>query len=158
MITGITLPMMAFAAIGASNPAACRQTVDDAIRLACYDAAIDAMTSTGNVRAATKSPEVLPTPAVPAVSPEEIFGKTDATESAIPRNVEAIESTVTEARKAANRRYVLVLANGQTWAQTDDTVLPLAAGAAVRIHRGAMGSFLLGSGTMKKTMRVKRID
>jgi len=158
----------------ATDPQSCGQIPVDMQRLACYDAAFGPPAHSGAAIAAppAATPTTPTTPTTsstttappPSVTPEAIFGKVDSADSKLltralgVEDIESIETTIAELRTAPSGRYVLALANGQTWAQTDDTVLPLRPGDVVRIRHGAMGSYLLGHGTAKKTMRVKRVD
>jgi hypothetical protein len=98
------------------------------------------------------------------VSPEDLFGKED-TESRETvrklfglRDVDEIEATLAEVKRTPYGKLVLVLDNGQIWAQIDTNRLRVKPGDAVRIKAARLGSFLLEKQTGSRLIRVKRVD
>src|SRR4051812_32621049 len=59
--------------------------------------------------------------------------------------VKEVESVVQNAFQDGNGRWVVTLADGATWAQIDNQVVALRPkpGQKVRIHRGAIGSYIM---------------
>jgi len=165
-ITLLILLTATATAYGAQSLSTCRQIENDPDRLACYDAAVDAVLqpATQKPSAETHPTEQPQSSNDTAVSGETIFGKVDSTNTAVIHevfgvpNVDSIESTITQARTAPDGHRVFALANGQVWAQTDSMNLPLAIGDVVHIRRGMVGSYLLSGNANKKSMRVKRVD
>lgn len=123
----------------------CRHIAGDRERLACYDALAD--------RADAGSPT--PTAA-------DLFGHDAVRSAAMARaaagigDTEAITATVTQARRDAYGKLVMVLGNGQTWEQIDTAPLPVKAGAEVRIRRAALDSYLLSLAAGGQGIRVRR--
>jgi len=123
----------------------CRGIADDRERLACYDALA------GRAGAASPPPTA-----------EDLFGHDAVESAAIARaaagigDTQAIVATVTQARRNAYGRLVIVLGNGQTWEQIDATALSLKAGAQVRIRRAALDSYLLSLAAGGQGIRVRR--
>ncbi len=129
---------------------ACRALTDDAARLACFD---------------RESTTLAPAVAKPALSPEQKFGldpralAAKEAEQGQPRSdVDALESKLVAVRAAPDGRHVFTLDNGQVWRQLQPgSDLLLQAGDAIKIVRGALGSFLLTAPGPRscKVMRVR---
>ncbi len=129
----------------------CRAITDAAARLACFDRTVAAVeTAEGardirivdraQVRAARRGLFGL------SLSGLNIFGSNDtAAPGAAPEAdaVEEIEATLSEVTRDGLGKLVLILDNGQRWSQTDGAIgRSPRAGQAVRIRRGALGSFI----------------
>lgn len=123
----------------------CRGLTDSAARLTCYDSAaagLDAAERSGDVvvldreqvRAAKRDTFGLRLPSF------DLFDRDDAQRST---EVDRISSTVASAGQGA-RGWIVTLANGQTWRQTDGRGLyRVRPGDAVEIRRGALGSYFM---------------
>ena len=103
-------------------------------------------------------------PGSASVSPEELFGK-EETESRATirklfglRDVDQIEATLAEVKRTPYGKLVMVLDNGQIWAQIDTNRLRVKPGDGVRIKAARLGSFLLEKQTGSLLIRVKRVD
>jgi len=152
----VALAVAALLAVGAAAAAerlapllACRALTDDAARLACFD---------------RESAALGPAAARPALTPQQKFGL-DTTAVAAreadagqPRaDVDTVEAKLVELHAGADGRYVFALDNGQLWRQLQaGSDLLLKAGDAVRISRGALGSFMLFTPT-KRSCKVTRV-
>lgn len=112
----------------------CAATVDSTQRLACYDHAFPPPPAVREA-AAARAVEAfgLPRAATPLRSPHPSVADADPA---------AIEARVTSVEHAGGRRTVL-LANGQRWSVEGGAAGPLAAGDAVTIRKGALGSHML---------------
>jgi hypothetical protein len=139
LATGTLLALGATTAAAADRLApllACRALADAAARLACFD---------------RESAALAPVAAKPELSPEQKFGldprvlAAKEAEQGQPRaDVDAVDAKLSALRAGADGRYVFTLDNGQAWRQLQPgSDLLLKAGDAVRITRGALGSFLL---------------
>jgi hypothetical protein len=114
----------------------CRTIADDAARLQCFD---------------RESAKLAPAAAKPELSPEQKFGldprvlAAKEAEQGQPRSdVDAVGAKLSGLRAGADGRYVFTLDNGQVWRQLQPgSDLLLKTGDAVRITRGALGSFVL---------------
>jgi hypothetical protein len=71
--------------------------------------------------------------------------------------VEAIETTIVNARQNHREEWTFELADGSTWLQIDDSRLNISVrpGASVRIRQAALGSYLL-SVNGARSLRVRR--
>jgi hypothetical protein len=158
---------------------ACRAELDDARRLACFDAAsarLDARpTAAGADIDATpaRAPADEAQGAVPAatagsavaqMTPEQRFGyRGDVAREALDRQkaelpqLEKLTATVTSASKQGTGDFVVMLDNGQVWAQLPTgTPRRLKAGDEVTITPASLGSFVL-KGPTGRGVRVKRL-
>lgn len=161
------LPMVAFGlailastavAHAAGEPRECVSVVEDAARLACYDAAFG--------RAGSRSPGA----ALPAISAAEAaaqakkdFGLSEADKRALdperagPMQPESITGNVTAVRKRPTGEWVVTLGNGQVWVQAEsDTKAIIRVGDEVTVRKAALGSFVLVSAN-RVAMRVRRV-
>jgi hypothetical protein len=128
---------------------ACASLRRDPERLACFDKAVAALKSGGQLD---------------QVSAENMFGansgNTQAASSAddIQRDeIKKISGTVTSLRRTDDGMIVLELDNGQIWRQQDSDVRMLvAAGDVVTIVRASMGTFRIGDKT-GRFARFKRV-
>lgn len=126
---------------------ACRALTDRDARLNCYDAAtakLDEAESTGQVvvvnreqaREVRRDVFGLQLPSL------DIFGRKGV--AATGEDVDKLESTVQSATQNAEGRWVLVLDNGATWRQVDDSIVATPhAGSKVEIRRASLGSFFI---------------
>lgn len=132
---------------------ACRQLTVAADRLACFDRESERLDTAERsrdvvivdreqVRAARRSLFGLTLPSLalfggdrPATTAD---GRTEALES------DQVETTIQAASQMATGRWVIVLADGARWVQTDERRLSAdpRPGQPIRIRRAAMGSFL----------------
>jgi hypothetical protein len=168
----------------AAEPQRCSTVVDDAARLACYDAVFGAPTplprQAAPAGAAATATAVVATPAtapaaaaavtgtaVAAAAPlptqEEQFGLAPAQVKkkdeppAVPVGPESIESVLRELTRRRTGELIYTLENGQRWIQVEaDTEGKLAPGAVVTIRKASMGSYKLVSGSV--ATRVRRIQ
>ena len=152
---------------------ACVNQSDDTQRLACYDAAL------GAVSKADESPgtndAIPPVPqnraASPAPSPTtggptatESFGfygdiareKVDREAAAAPK-LKMLQARITALEYLPLGEFVVTLDNGQVWRQkTKESIGPLHVGDEVTIRAGALGSFRL-SGSSNRSTLVQRV-
>lgn len=128
---------------------ACRALTDDAARLACFD---------------HESAALMPATAKPSLSPEQKFGLGAAAvaakeaENGQPRaDIDIIDAKLIALHAGTDGRYVFTLDNGQLWQQlVAGSDLLLKTGDAIRISRGALGSFNLTAPT-QRSCKVKRL-
>jgi len=135
----------------------CRSIQDSAQRLACYDreaAAVSQAIATRNLvlidkQRATQTKRALFGFSIPDFGG--LFGGDDD-------QVKEISSTVVSASKMGYLGWTIKLADGSTWAQTDDAELGLEPrkGDKVVVHRGMLGAFFLRLGS-QPGFKVKRI-
>jgi hypothetical protein len=151
-MTALGLAMVASlaAAQGAVEQHKCASVVDDAARLACYDAAFGRP-------AAAASPV-----AIPATKAREEFGLTEADKRALdPAKAAATQPESISARVASVGRrpmgeLVVTLDDGQVWVQAEsDTKAVVKPGDVVTIRKAALGSYVLVSAN-RVAMRVRR--
>lgn len=122
-------------------------------RLACYDRAVEQLSSTSADSATTFKP-----------SPEALFGAkaTDAlrgTSSTTPQREElaAVTARITSLKIDGEGMHVIELDNDQTWHQiSGPRTLLLNTGDEVTIARGALNSFRLSTPS-GRTAKVKRV-
>lgn len=116
----------------------CRSEIDDATRLACYDAIVDA-----------------DAPASAVAERPEQFGLPD---SARVTPIDAIESTLAEERTSWAPNDRIRLANGQVWEIADGSRGVIRRGAnKVIIKRGTFGTFFMDFEGPNKSPRVRRV-
>lgn len=127
----------------------CRAVADSAARLACFDEAaarLDAAERAGDV-------VVLDREQV-RTAKREAFGFSIPSFDLFDRDrrqreeeVDRIESTVRSASRDGYGRWTVLLANGQTWRQTDSRALPrVRTGDKAEMRRGTLGSFFMRIG------------
>lgn len=147
---------------------ACASTVDDAERLACYDAAVKGLGA--DARAASEAREKEATAARAAAAAaasaaaaraaaeaeaarKDSFGKATAADA-----VSELTAGISEVLKDASGKAVFVLDNGQIWRQADGFTLPNArVGTQVTVRRGALGSFRLAPANSNRSVQVIRM-
>ena len=117
----------------------CGNEVNDAKRLACYDAAIGRTGTSDDVGLTGKLLR----------SKRQEAGLTDAT----PKSVHA--KVVAVARPPAGR-FIVTLDNGQVWSQQESIDFPLEVGDEVTIRSGLLGALWLGDGHRNQETRVAR--
>ncbi len=123
----------------------CRAIADGAARLRCFDSAAAnlqqaaerrevVVVDRGQIRESRRRLFGLALPRLP------IFGGGDDEEE-----INSIESTVRSAHQVGYGRWVVALADGSTWLQTDNN--PLASrprtGQPVRVQRAVLGSYMM---------------
>jgi hypothetical protein len=126
----------------------CRAIVDDKARLQCFDSAAQTLQQAADrkdlvvvdrkqIRETRRTLFGLDLPRL------SIFGGGDGDEEA--EQVTSIESTVDAAVQDGNGRWIVKLADGSTWAQTDNNVLALRPrhGQKVKVKRAALGSYMM---------------
>jgi hypothetical protein len=123
----------------------CRGIADSAQRLACYDAAADALTkaqSSGDLVTLDRQQR--------QTVRRQAFGFTlpslamfDVGEKG--EGVDTLDETLASARQDAQGRWTFVMQDGAVWRQIDDEFLSRTphAGSAVAIKRAVLGSFML---------------
>lgn len=125
----------------------------NAERLACYDRAVEQLSSTSTASGTEFKP-----------SPEALFGAkaTDArpgTSSTMAEREElaAVTARITSLKTDGEGMHVIELDNGQTWHQISGSrTLLLNTGDEVTIARGALNSFRLSTPS-GRTAKVKRV-
>lgn len=138
----------------------CRKIAEPLARLACFDA------KAATLAAATEQHSII-------VTDREELRKTRrglfgfampssgllATGDGQDEEIKKFESTVTSARRSREGEWIVVLATGGTWEQTDSRELALApkANQKVVITRGAMGTFFV-SIDGQTPVRMRRIQ
>ncbi|MEA3050925.1 MAG: hypothetical protein QOG84_2761 [Sphingomonadales bacterium] len=125
----------------------CRSIADEKQRLACYDGAAAALEQAADRhdlvvidrKQVRETKRTLFGLELPRLS---IFGggNDDAADE-----VKEVEGVVQTAFQDGNGRWVVTLADGATWAQIDNSPIAFRpkAGQKVRIHRGAIGSYIM---------------
>jgi hypothetical protein len=125
----------------------CRSVADEKQRLACYDGAAAALEQAADRhdlvvidrKQVRETKRTLFGLELPRLS---IFGggNDDAADE-----VKEVEGVVQSAFQDGNGRWVVTLADGATWGQIDNQVIAVRpkAGQKVRIHRGAIGSYIM---------------
>lgn len=123
----------------------CRKIDDSAQRLACYDAATDALTkaqATGdlvtldrNQRRAVRKQTFGFT--LPSLAMFDVGEKSEDTDS--------IDETLASARQDAQGKWIMVMQDGAVWRQIDDEFLSRDPhpGSAIVIRRAMVGSYML---------------
>lgn len=135
----------------------CRAIAATSDRLACFDR------SAQGLQTALSSGELLVVDRAQATAARrQAFGSTTAPADILqpPRpedRIDAIETTLVRASQAEDNRWTFVLADGSTWRQTDTDRVRIVnrEGEAVRVRRGALGSYLLTVGR-SGVVRVRR--
>ncbi|MDG2529200.1 hypothetical protein [Caulobacter endophyticus] len=123
----------------------CRAIAENDKRLACYDAAVDSITT------AEKKGEVIIVDRQQAqAARRQAFGLDLSALSIFDRGeksdeLDRITGQVTKAVRGADGRWLLTLADGATWRQSDDRDLPSPPkpGSKVEIRKAAAGSYLM---------------
>jgi hypothetical protein len=121
----------------------CRKIADDTQRLACYDAAEDALAKadqTGDLVSLDRAQR--------NQVRRQAFGLTLPSIDLFEHGegqLQSVKATVASARQDAQGRWTFVMQDGQVWRQTDDEFLSHDphTGSAVEISRAMLGSFML---------------
>jgi len=127
----------------------CADLPDDAVRLACYDAAVG--------RTPAKAGALV------AVDPVAEFGLTEVQkraqdpERARVASPESISAVVTAVGRQSTGELVVTLENGQVWAQAEVMTMARAApGDTVTVRKAALGSYVMVTAN-RVAMRVRRV-
>lgn len=161
------------AAVDPARLIACSAEVDDAKRLACYDAAVAAASAEARTIAARReaarekaAAEKAAADARAAAEAAEAarkaqadrFGQEGLRLGGSPDRLDELQARIAETRLDRVGEAVFLLDNGQMWRQTDGLSLPpVRAGDAVEIKRGALGGYRLTVPRVKRTVRVVRM-
>ena len=136
---------------------ACRSITDSAQRLACYDRQATVIS-----QALASKELVVIDKARANAAKRSLFGFSIPDFGGLfgggDDDVKEIASTVTKVSQDPYGAWIVSLADGSTWAQTDDAPLglPPERGNKVVVHRGSFGAFFLRVGG-QPGIRVKRI-
>lgn len=153
---------------------ACSAEVEDAKRLACYDAAVAA--GSAEARAIAARRDAAREAAAAEKAAAEARAKAEAAEAARkaqadrfgqeglrlgggdPDRLDELGAKIAETLLDRVGKTVFLLDNGQMWRQTDGLTLPpIRAGDAVEIRRGAVGGYRLTVPRVKRTVPVVRM-
>ncbi|MFT4252621.1 MAG: hypothetical protein QM608_09070, partial [Caulobacter sp.] len=136
----------------------CRGIADNDRRLACYDAAVDSITT-----AEKKGDVIIVDRQQAQAARRQAFGLDLSALSIFDRGeekeeVDRIVGEVTRAARAPDGRWVLTLADGAVWRQADDRELssPPKPGAKVEIRKAAAGSYLMNIDG-QRAIRARRV-
>ncbi len=143
-LTPFVASILFWATHGSAAEHPCSVVTSAADRLACYDKAFGAPATPRNGAATTQDfglPPDKPT-----------------REAAAAKKEEAISAAITAVDRRHDGKFVVTLANDQTWAQTENnSQVELRVGDTVTVRRAALGSYLLvskaGVGTRVKRLR-----
>jgi hypothetical protein len=157
----VSIPL---AVLAAEPSHRCAGQVEDAQRLACYDAAFGKPRATATGSPVPAPPvAATPAPATAAVRPVEapvapvMNQKSDSRKDESAPKPTKVDSSIASLRRLGDNRYELTLANGEVWAQLEaDPRAEMAVGDAVTIRPALMGSFMLVTASGLRT-RVKRV-
>ena len=176
MIAGIGLGLAAAGPVQAQAQAqvqdrlvGCLAEVEDAKRLACYDAVVKGLSAdarrvseareaeAAKAKAAAAAAEARAAAAAAAAAEEarrDTFGKpADSAEE-----IREVSAGIREILRDASGKPVFILDNDQMWRQADGFSLPSAkVGAKVTVKRGAMGSYRLLAEGSKRSVQVIRM-
>lgn len=148
---------------------ACAAKVDDAERLACYDAAVRSLNAEARAASEAREKEAKAARAAAEASAAAAAAAAAAQAEADRKNnfgkpvekaetVSELTATVTELLTDGNRKSVFVLDNGQIWRHADGPALPnVKAGMQVTLKRGALGSFRLLPVGSNRSVQVVRM-
>lgn len=139
----------------------CRQTYDDAARLACYDDLFGTIVTGGDIApAAIAAPPVVDEePGAQAASPVDEFGK----EQVEPKHIDRIEARLVDTFNGWSGSTVFRLDNGQVWRQLKNNARPWKprepmVEPLVTIERSMFGGYRLRVDGVNRTVQVKRVD
>ncbi len=159
----------------------CAAEQDDAARLSCFDALLEAPdpqpSGISPATATVSEPEAVPdsiparveeadkAPQVEAAVVENANARSDSSvedfgveiQKAEAAALESIESRIVEVQRSSQRKPVIILENDQIWQQTDGYKLRLKDGELVVISRGTFSSFFMQGKSGGGRVRVKRI-
>lgn len=136
---------------------ACRSVTDSQQRLACYDKAAQ-----GFAEAVGKKEVVIIDKARATQARRSLFGFTVPNLGALfgggGEEISQIQGTVQNVIENGDGTFVITLADGSTWSQTDDTpvALPPRRGDKVVVKRGALGAYFVKIGS-QPGFKAKRI-
>ncbi len=139
----------------------CKNITDDSNRLACFDKLVSGVAPVTVAAAVESEPE-------PVLTAEESFGAEDlaSTKKKIREErekVKSLTSGVIEIARNGNRKYVIILENGQIWRQlmadTNSLRVPSsgAQGMTAEIKRRKLGGHSLYLNGERRSIKVERI-
>lgn len=155
----------------------CQQQQNDNKRLACFDQiklqsvnapvslpppALAAPTTSHQVPAVPVNdrPAIVQTTAptsAPVVADTEADFGAEKLKKAEAEQTEEISSKITGVKKDALKKLTLELENGQQWSQIGSEYIRIKVGDTATVRRAALGTFLLGTDKVTKTIRVRRV-
>jgi len=159
VLSALLLAATTVTALDLQQLAACREKDDDAERVACYDAVVDAL--------AEVTPDTntdVPQTVVVAPNTEETFGRSaeairrEQLEKSGVDEIEELSATITEVRPSGRSLVEVTLDNGQRWRQASGSGLSLDVGDEIVIRPAALGSYRLSLAGSKRSMKVRRIE
>lgn len=147
----------------------CAAKVNDAERLACYDAAVGSMSSEARQASEARVAEAKVAQAAAAAAAASA-AQAEAAKAEADRlagfgkpasagdTVSEIEAAITEMLRDSTGKSVFILDNGQIWRQADGFRFPaMKVGTAVTVKRGALGSFRLVPADSNRSVQVIRM-
>lgn len=139
----------------------CAAKVDDAERLACYDAAAAALSAEARAvaerRERARRALAEERAAAEAKARADRFGS-EGLRIGGEERLDRLSAALAETFSDRGGRLLFLLDNGQMWRQTEGLALPpLRAGDRVEIRRGALGGYLLSVPRVKRTVAVVRM-
>lgn len=171
--TGMAAGLIAATAIGVSAVSAqpkaegrtemlqrlvdCRKVADDAARLACYDAQVEAID-----QAEAKGDIVVVDREQARSVRRQAFGFTMPSMTLFergekPEEIENVTGVVKSARRSGDGKWVVELEDGAVWAQVDTEKVPRdpRPGMEVKIRKAAIGSYFMNLGG-QRAVRARR--
>lgn len=144
---------------------ACADEPDDPRRLRCFDAVVAGLrtapaapTASASAAPSVPAPVAAPETSAAAASAEDRFGARGDLKREKHADLSEISATVTAVSTKPYGGLVVTLDNEQVWAEiTSGSKLKLKPGDAVKIERGALGSYVLitSNGRSSKVARAR---
>lgn len=147
LLLASALPLAAIAQTDDAALLRCAQAADAATRLRCFDALAD------QARQRLAAP---PSAATPDPKKVAEFGRPPKPDAS---DLDEVASRIPGRFEGWGPRQRFTLANGQTWEISDDSsAFANVQNPAVKIRRGALGSYFMDIDGVRKAPRVKRVD
>jgi len=135
----------------------CRQLVDAAVRLACYDAL--PLPGLAPSRASPQGPAAASVPAAQAVPPSDRREASFGLPAKAPAEAEAVQSSLAREMDGWGANTVFVLAIGQRWQVVDGSQgVLLPENRRVTVRRASLGSYVMEFEGLNRSPRVKRLQ